>query len=139
MCRLVVWASPVNLATRPELVGIAQRRGHVIDILEDGQDAGREVESSPMFRILEVGGLPPEDFVLLLSVDPYEYIPDLQPKTRRLRVYALDLDAIENEVGVSPMLQSHGSISTTRQMIDAHTYEVEREDNPLVIGEEGIG
>lgn len=90
MCRLFVFAKADNDHPDPELDWTKFKAGDVIDILEDGQHGGAEAETSGLFHIVELPGVPAAEFHSLLLGDeghtPTHY--------QRLRSNRLDLPGI---------------------------------------------
>lgn len=135
MARIIVWAKPDNDNADPLLDACKFKRGMVVDILEDGQEAGRDVEAGAWWRIIEAPG-PAALYEDLLGSDPEfkdgKLFPTLNPLPRK-RVQALDLDAIETAAGLlgkSP----EKSIALPRAAVLSQARVVTKRDNPNVLG-----
>lgn len=136
MCRIVVWAKPGNDHPDPLIDARKFKRGMVVDILEDGQEAGKEIESGSWWRIIEVPGEPASQFGDLLGGDPEfnsELFAALNPLPRK-RVQRLDLDAIESAAGA----KQAGPITLTRSAVTVLAKPSLRRDNPNVIGKSTV-
>lgn len=135
MARIVVWAKPDN--DHPDILIDARKfkRGMVVDILADGQEAGADIEAGGWWRIIEAPG-PVSLYEDLLGADPEfndeKLFPTLNPMPRK-RVQAVDLDAVEDAAGLrgkSPELP----IRVTRAALVAQQKILAKRDNPTVIG-----
>ncbi len=126
MCRLFVWNDPVAAAV--SLVNRYQV-GHVIDVLEDGQFGGEDVEgknATGQFQVIELPGVPAAKYQYLCSGDNPELVPaTVHP---RLRINILDMTA------------ARGAVLDEQAVLDRVTVvqpvpvDVVIGDNPLVIG-----
>lgn len=136
MARVVVWAKRDN--NHPDFFVDATKfkPGMVVDILEDGQEAGKAVEASPWWRIIETPGVPKADLVYLLARDLKEPDDDQRniAKMLRKRITLLDLDAIEQEAGIiKPGDEPARAITVvSKQALSAKEIAVVQSDNPLV-------
>lgn len=133
MARVIVWAKPDN--DNPDSVVNARKfkRGMVVDVLEDGQHAGNDVEKGDWWRIVEVPGEPASSFLHLLQSDPKFKDPKLfvsEAQFPRKRVTTLDLDAIEAGAG---KLDPDQSVTLAKSAIDAQAKPMTKLDNPNVI------
>lgn len=98
MCRLVIFAKTDNVSADPALDAQKFKAGHVIDVLEDGQFAGNDVEgktATGLFQIVELPGVPAAKYQYLCTGDP---LPDpMAQRTSypRLRINVVDLAALK--------------------------------------------
>lgn len=135
MARIVVWAKLDN--DNPDILIDARKfkRGMIVDILADGQEAGADIEAGGWWRIIDAPG-PVSLYEDLLGADPEfndPLFPTLNPLPRK-RVQAVNLDAIEDAAGVrghSPEL----SIPVTRGTLIAQQVVLTKRNNPNVLGQ----
>ena len=68
------------------------KRGHCVEVLEDGRSAGAKVEGNKRWRIIEVPGVPASAFDHLKEREaiPPDTLPEVPPRIRKI-----DLDALE--------------------------------------------
>ncbi len=142
MCRLFVFNSATNVSVDKALDQQKFKLGHVIDVLEDGQFGGNEVEgpkATGLFQIVEMPGVPAAKSTYLLSGDP---TPDpLAPKTvyPRLRINIMDIAALkvtappdqQTKIITAPSEKAVTDLVTVVQPVPV---DVVIGDNPLVIG-----
>ncbi len=131
MARLIVWAKPDNDHPDPVVNARKFKRGMVVDVLEDGQHAGNDVEKGDWWRIVEVPGEPAASFASLLQADPKFTKLDLflsEAQYPRKRVSVLDLDAIEG--GKVP---ADKPVTADKATVDAQAKPMTKLDNPNVI------
>ena len=110
MCRLIVFNKANNDHPDPDLDWTKFKRGDVIDVLEDGVEAGKAVENDPLFHIIEMPGTPAAEMRALTMGDPIEEGDSEHP---RLRANRLDLDAIGDKPTKADVLAHRRTI--TRQ------------------------
>lgn len=132
MARIIVWAKPDNDHDDPVVNARKYKRGMVVDVLEDGQEAGTDIEKMDWWRIVEVPGEPAANFAYLTEADPKFVKVELfrsEAQFPRKRISTLDLDAIEG--GKIPADQI---ISIDKATLDAQAKPMTKLDNPQVIG-----
>ena len=128
MARLVVWAKPDETHSDQAHAARKYKRGMVVDILEDGQFAGKDVEEGAWWRILEVPG-PRSDWTNLLGADPQFFDNKSfgsKPSFPAKRINMVDLDAVE----AGKMLTAADSIA----IASVPTRKVVVHVNPDVLG-----
>lgn len=137
MARIIVWAKPDNDHPDPVIDAQKFKRGMVVDVLEDGQEAGADVEKGAWWRIVEAPGSA-SDYANLLGMDPefrdQRQFGKLNPFPRK-RVNALDLDALEAAAGLSRGDRPAEKVATTKAAALAQVKARAPVDNPTVLGE----
>lgn len=137
MARIVVWAKPDNDHPDPVIDAQKFKRGMVVDVLEDGQEAGKDVEQGAWWRVVEAPG-PAADYAHLLGMDPefrdQRQFGKLNPFPRK-RVNALDLDALEASVGLSSGQRPAQKVEVMKAAALAQVKTRAAVENPTVIGE----
>jgi hypothetical protein len=107
MARIVVWAKPDNDCADPVRNARKYKRGMVVEVREDGEFLGHDVENGAWWRVVEAPG-PAADYAYLLEADPKFLNEKLflsEATYPRKRKVALDLDAIEAAAGLAPLEQ----------------------------------
>lgn len=136
MARLVTWAKADNTHQDPLVDARKFKLGMVVDILEDGQEAGKEIEAGTWWRIIEAPG-PAKDYEYLLGGDPefkdLKLFLGMNPLPRK-RVQRLDLAAIETAAGLLGKSPER-VIALTKSAVTLQAKTVESVANPLMIGE----
>lgn len=136
MARIIVWAKRDNIDADAKLDARKFKPGHVVDVLEDGQSAGTDVEQGAWWRIVEVPGRA-ADYAQLLGADP-EFADLLNFASKatfpRKRVNRMDIDTIEAVAGLKPGENPGQAITLSRGAVTLRTETVAKRDNPQVIG-----
>ena len=137
MARLVVWTKDVPVLDDKAFANRKYQPGMVVDILEDGQHAGLDVEGDKAlgwWRMIEAPGTL-SDYANLLGSDPEFHDPleyDAKPTFPRKRVNRLDIEAIEAAKPAGkgePISLSANEVQSARQAVAAA-------QNPDVIGDD---
>ena len=98
MCRLFVFNSDTNTSADKALDALKFKLGHVIDVLEDGQFGGNDVEglkASGLFQIVEMPGVPAEKYRYLCDSDPVPLSTAQRTTYPRLRINIMDVAALK--------------------------------------------
>jgi hypothetical protein len=111
MCRLFVFARADNVSSDPEIDAQKFKRGHVVEVLEDGRHGGVEAETSGLFEIIELPGEPAAKYRYLLSGDPRPDPGEAQATYPRWRINVLDLDALRTSPDPVKTLADHVSVA----------------------------
>jgi hypothetical protein len=82
MCRLVVWNMARAAAADPRKEAGRLQPGMVVSVLPDGMDPGAEVTRRGWWKIIEVPGVPPEDFDYLTHPMPADIDAKNLPRPR---------------------------------------------------------
>lgn len=131
MARIVFWAKRDNDHPDPLIDREKYKAGMTVDVLEDGREAGKEIEAGAWWRIVEVPGVPAAEFKHLVVGD--RETPTFDPKkdpTPRKRLYRCDLDTIEGPLkGIFPAR----TIKLTKLEVLATETEVLRLSHPNVV------
>lgn len=135
MARVIVWAKRDNDHEDPVIDAQKYKPGMVVTILEDGQEAGKEVEQSHWWRIIEVPGVPAAKLSYLCGCDP-EFHDELtfasESKFPRKRVQRLNLDEIEKGLELKP---EDSIVLTEKQLTDQAAIQP-KADNPFVFADD---
>ncbi len=142
MCRLFVFNSATNTSKDPALDAQKFKLGHVIEVLEDGQFGGNEVEgknATGLFQVVEIPGVPAAKYYYLLSSDPI--LNPLAPKTTypRLRINVLDVTTLKIQAPPDPttgivVAPSEKAVTDLVAVVQPVPIATVIGDNPLVIG-----
>ncbi len=143
MCRLFVFNSATNTSPDKALDQQKFKLGHVIEVLEDGQFGGNEVEgpkATGLFQIVEMPGVPAAKYYYLLSGDPTPNPKDPPPTVYpRLRINIMDIATLK--VTAPPDQQtkaitapSEKAVTDLVAVVQPVAVDAVIGDNPLVIG-----
>jgi hypothetical protein len=143
MARIVVWAKPDNDCADPVRNARKFKRGMVVEVREDGEFLGNDVEKGSWWRVIEAPG-PAADYAYLLEADPKfldERLFVSEPQYPRKRKVALDLDAIEAAAGLAPLEKPDRAIplTTKADVVAAETAVASLENANVISQTEVIG
>jgi hypothetical protein len=131
MCRLILFTRN-SVFRHSRMKHLGYQRGDCVDILEDNQHCGIEVDGRDIFRAILVPLAPKLRFKHLLEPQPYE--PNVAGH-RRLRFLNLDaLEAIGRKAKRAELDAMDQIVITAPSIIDALTIERRPAQDRRIIG-----